>query len=68
MEAAISNYAKIYASYLQTITVGGSKEIALQFAVQDMINQVKHYSQEHAALYINEEASYLEEKMKKVIA
>lgn len=65
MNAAISNYAKVYASYLETIVVGGSKEIALQFAVMDMMNQVKNISEENAIFIINDEADYLKERIAK---
>ncbi len=60
---AIAKFAAVYAQYLNTITVGGSKEAALSYAVQDMVNQTKHLSAKMAAFQINDEAEYLQEKM-----
>lgn len=66
--AAIAKFAATYSAYLNTITVGGSKEVALAYAVQDMVNQTKSMSEADAAFLINDEADYLAEKMAKVAA
>jgi len=52
----------VYGAYLDTITVGGSKEVALAYAVQDMVNQTKGMTDEAAAFQINDEADYLQKK------
>lgn len=63
MTNAIATYTAVYAAYLETITVGGCKKIALSFAVSDMMNQVKHLSQKAAIATILDEAEYLAEKV-----
>lgn len=68
MTQALKNYAEVYGSFLNTITVGGSKEVALAYAVQDMMNQVKGMNQEAAIYQINDEAEYLLSKMAKEAA
>jgi hypothetical protein len=68
MAQALKNYAEVYGAFLSTITVGGSKEVALAYAVKDMMNQVKGMSEEAAAYLINDEADYLLTKMNKVAA
>ena len=65
---AIAKFATVYGAYLSTITVGGSKEVALAYAVQDMLNQTKGMSDEAAAFTINDEADYLQERMERVAA
>jgi len=60
---AIANYTRAYAAYLETITVGGDKNIALAFAVKDMLNQTKSLSAKASAFQINDEAEYLLGKM-----
>ena len=60
---ATAQYAAVYSAFLATITVGGSKEVALAYAVQDMLNQVKGLTDKNAALYIADEADYLQSKM-----
>ena len=67
-KTALTNYATVYAAFLDTITVGGDKNVALAYAVQDMNNQTKNLSEKDAAFYINDEANYLTEKMAKVAA
>lgn len=59
---AIARFATVYSNYLNTITIGGSKDVALAYAVQDMVNQTKGMSDENAAFLINDEADYLQEK------
>ena len=60
---ATAKFATVYIAYLNTITVGGSKEVALAYAVQDILNQTKGMSDAAAAFQINDEADYLTEKM-----
>lgn len=62
---AIAKFAATYSNYLDTITVGGSKEVALAYAVQDMLNQTKGMTDSAAAFLIADEADYLQEKMAK---
>lgn len=59
---AIAKFATVYGAYLNTITVGGNKDVALAYAVQDMVNQTKGMTDEAAAFLINDEADYLQEK------
>lgn len=65
---AIAKYAATYSAFLNTISAGGSKEVALAYAVQDMVNQTKGMTDASAAYLINDEADYLSEKMAKVAA
>lgn len=65
MKKAINSYAASYAKYLETITIGGDKKIALSYAIQDMINQVKNLPSDIAIKSIEAEVEYLEEKMSK---
>jgi len=65
MTKAIKNFAEVYAAYLNTITIGGDKEVALAYAVKDMMNQVKGMTNKDAIAVINDEAAYLSEKMAK---
>ena len=60
---ALAQYAAVYAAYLATITIGGDKNIALAFAVQDMKNQTKHLDTKNAVAYILDEAEYLAGKV-----
>lgn len=62
---ALTKFATVYSAYLNTITVGGSREVALAYAVQDMANQAKGMNEAAAAYMINDEAEYLQEKMAK---
>lgn len=66
--AALAKFATVYSAYLDTITIGGTKEVALAYAVQDMVNQTKGMTEANAAFLINDEADYLAEKMEKVAA
>lgn len=65
---AIAKFAAVYSKYLDSIKVGGSKEVALAYAVQDIINQTKHLTDSDAIFQINDEADYLTENMAKVAA
>lgn len=65
---ALAQFATVYATYLETISVGGDKSIALGFAVQDMNNQTKHLDTKNAVASIIAEAEYLAERMQKVAA
>lgn len=67
-KAALTKYATVYAAFLDTITIGGDRGVALAYAVQDMSNQTNSLSDKDAAFYINDEAEYLQEKMGKVAA
>lgn len=60
---ALAQFASVYAAYLQTISVGGDKNIALSFAVKDMENQTKHLDSKNAVAVILDEAEYLAEKV-----
>jgi len=60
---ATTKFATVYSAYLDTITVGGCKKVALAYAVQDVMNQVKGMDDKTAAFQINDEADYLSEKM-----
>jgi hypothetical protein len=60
---ALAQYAVVYAAFLETITVGGDKTIALAFAVQDMNNQTKNLDAKNAVAYILDEAEYLAGKV-----
>lgn len=60
---ALAKFATVYAAYLETITIGGDKNIALAFAVQDMNNQTKNLDSKNAVAYILDEADYLAGKV-----
>jgi hypothetical protein len=62
-KAALAKFAAVYAAYLQTIQVGGDKNIALAFAVKDMDNQTKHLDTKNAVAVILDEADYLAGKV-----
>ena len=62
-KAALVKFAAVYATYLQTISVGGDKNIALVFAVKDMENQTKHLDTKNAVATILDEADYLAGKL-----
>lgn len=65
MKKAIEQYASVYKKYLETITIGGDKNIALSYAVQDMVNQVKSLPIAIAIATIIDEAEYLESRIVK---
>lgn len=62
-KAALAKFATVYATYLQTISIGGDKNIALAFAVKDMDNQTKHLDTKNAVAVILDEADYLAGKV-----
>lgn len=62
-KAALTKFANVYADYLQTISVGGDKTIALAFAVKDIENQTKHLDTKNAVAMILDEADYLAGKV-----
>lgn len=59
---ALKNYAEVYAKYVAPKTACLDKNVAIAYAVQDMINQVKGQSEENQIALILDEAAWIEEK------
>lgn len=66
--AALVNFAKVYRSYAEVIGVAGDINVAVQYATQDMFNQVKNVNEITAIAIIEDETSYLQEVMERKAA
>lgn len=65
---AINTFAQAYRAYAQSIVIGGDINVATQYAVQDMLNQIKGLNTQMAVETIAEETLWLNEKAMKVAA
>ena len=59
--AALATYAAAYSECFKG-RVAGDFQIALSFAIADMLNQVKGQTEANAVFLINDEAAYMLEK------
>lgn len=67
--AALANFAKAYRSYAEVIGVAGDINVAVQYATQDMFNQIKNITDAATAIAtIEDEALYLRETIAKKAA
>ena len=61
---ALANYANVYRTLLTNSEFKVyNVDVAVEYAVADMWNQVKRASEEDAIFRINDEALYIQEKM-----
>lgn len=60
--AAITKFATAYATHIAPRAAVLDKNVAVAYAVQDMLNQVKGQSEESQIAIILDEAAYIEEK------
>lgn len=65
---ALNTFAQAYRAYAQAIVIGGDINVATQYAVQDMLGQVKGLNTQMAVETIEEETLWLTEKARKVAA
>lgn len=61
LAAALNSFAQAYRPYAEVIGVAGDINVAVQYATQDMLNQIKSTPVETAIQIINDEASWLRE-------
>lgn len=60
--AAIAKFATAYMTHVAPKAACLDKNVALAYAVQDILNQVKGQSEEYQIALILDEAAYIEEK------
>jgi hypothetical protein len=60
--AALKKYAEVYAKHVAPKAACLDQNMAVVFAVQDILNQVKGQSEEYQIAIILDEAAYIEEK------
>jgi hypothetical protein len=60
--AALKKYAEVYAKHIAPKAACLDQNMAVVFAVQDILNQVKGQSEEYQIAIILDEAAYIEEK------
>lgn len=59
---ALKKFAEAYAAHIAPKAACLDKNVAIAYAVQDMMNQVKGQSEEYQVAMILDEAAYIEEK------
>ncbi len=60
--AAIAKFANVYMTHVAPKAACLDKNVALAYAVQDILNSVKGQSEEYQIALILDEAAYIEEK------
>lgn len=60
--AAITKFANAYMTHVAPKAACLDKNVALAYATQDLLNEVKGYSEEYQIAHILDETAYIEER------